>query len=62
MRERAEAAAKQSQKRRSSDFDVGYAQAYFEVVSHMQNQAEVFDIPLADLCLDDFDPYSLLRR
>ena len=30
--------------------------AYYEVVSAMQNRAEVFEIPLADMCLDDIHP------
>jgi hypothetical protein len=38
-----------------TEFDRGRHQAYYEVLSLMQQQAAAFDLPLADLALDGFD-------
>lgn len=66
LRERAERATGQARsvykKRAVSDrtakdaFVEGYAQAYYEVISHMHNQAESFGIPLAALAFEGLDP------
>jgi hypothetical protein len=34
----------------------GYAHAYSRVISVMIKQADIFGIPLTDLCLEDIDP------
>jgi hypothetical protein len=67
LRERAEEAARESRSIRArraphertveDEFAVGRSQAYNEVISVMQNQAEAFGIPLADLALEDLDVY-----
>jgi hypothetical protein len=41
--------------RPADDFQGGRAFAYYEVLSLMQQQAEVFDLPLAKLALEGFD-------
>jgi hypothetical protein len=66
LRERAEEATRQArsiyEKRAVADrtvedaFAEGLAQAYYEVISLMHNQAETFGIPLKDLALEDLDP------
>ena len=66
LRERAEEAARKARsigakrpvpERTVADaFDKGVAHAYYEVLSVMQNQAEAFEIPLADLALEGLDP------
>jgi len=66
LRERAEEAARDSrsirakrrvEERTASDaFVEGLSQALYEVISLMQHQAEVFEIPLADLALEGLDP------
>ena len=67
LRERAEEAARESRSIRArraphertveGEFTEGRSQAYNEVISLMQNQAEAFGIPLADLALEDLDVY-----
>jgi hypothetical protein len=67
LRERAEEAARESRSIRArraphertveDEFTEGRSQAYNEVISLMQNQAEAFGIPLADLALEDLDVY-----
>ncbi|QDT00190.1 hypothetical protein [Adhaeretor mobilis] len=37
-------------------FDLGYLAAYYEIVSLMQAQAEVFGIPLQEIALWDINP------
>ena len=37
-------------------FADGCLMGFYQVVSLMQHQAEVFGIPLSELCLDDIDP------
>ncbi len=44
-----------------SDFAQGRRLAYYEVLDHLKNQAEVFELPLEAICLD-FDPTSILNR
>jgi len=39
-------------------FTNGAEAAFREVLSIMQNQAETFGIPLAEICLDGFQPLS----
>jgi hypothetical protein len=39
-----------------SDFATGYMAGFHRIVSLMQQQAEAFDIPLADIALDAIDP------
>jgi hypothetical protein len=39
----------------TKDFEAGRAFAYYEVLSLMQQQAEVFELPLAKLALDGLD-------
>ena len=41
---------------KNTDYDKGRLMAYCEVLSLMQHQADVFDIPLEDLRLENFDP------
>jgi hypothetical protein len=67
LRERAEEAVRESRSIRArraphertvkDEFTEGRSQAYNEVTSLMQNQAEAFGIPLADLALEDLDDY-----
>ena len=68
LRERAEEAARESRSIRArraphertvegDEFTEGRSQAYNEVISVMQNQAEAFGIPLVDLALEDLDVY-----
>jgi hypothetical protein len=67
LRERAEEAARESRsihakraphERTVEDaFTVGRSQAYNEVIEVMQNQAEAFGIPPADLALEGLDVY-----
>jgi len=42
-------------------FKAGYLSAYHDVISLLQSQARVFDIPLEDLKLDDIDPDTELQ-
>jgi hypothetical protein len=66
LRERAEEATRKARsiragrpvpERTDADaFDEGVAHAYYEVLSLMHNQAEAFQIPLADLALEGLDP------
>ncbi len=44
-----------SEKSKSELFNDGYACAMKRVISLMQQQAEGFQIPLSDLCLEDID-------
>ena len=39
----------------ADEFDKGRAMAYYEVLSLMQQQADAFGLPLAELGLGDFD-------
>lgn len=39
-----------------SDYDTGYEMALYELVSLMQNQAEVFEIDLSEINLSGIDP------
>lgn len=44
-------------------FEEGRRMAYIEVLSLMQQQADVFGIPVDELCLDGLDPeHDLLRN
>lgn len=52
----AEAQRKSKTTERSSEFDAGRAQAYIEVLSLMQNQAEAFQLSRDELLLAGFDP------
>jgi hypothetical protein len=58
VREAAEEAKKQvnSATEDELEFRQGRLMAYYEVVSHMQQQAVAFDLPLTDLHLDGIDP------
>lgn len=48
--------SKQAATEKQSDFSIGYMAGFHRVVSLMQQQANAFEIPLADLALDGFDP------
>jgi hypothetical protein len=48
--------SKRASTEKQSDFSIGYMAGFYRVVSLMQQQAEVFEIPLIDLALDGFDP------
>jgi len=41
------------------ELEAGRSQAYLEVISHIQNEAEGFGLDLKELHLDSFDPYAL---
>lgn len=56
IRERAVEAAEKSRRDRSDRYAQGRAMALYEVVSLMQDQAEVFDLDLAELSLDGINP------
>ena len=66
LRERAQAATSEARSRRAKrpgnkrtfedTFADGRAAAYYEVLSHMHNQAGIFEIPLSDLALEGLDP------
>jgi hypothetical protein len=43
-------------KRQESDFNAGRAVAYYEVLSMLRGQAEVFGLTLDEISLGDFDP------
>ena len=62
LRDEAFSAAEESRKAPVSDsFDAGRAMAYVEVLDRIKNQAIAFQIPLAELDLEDFEPHSLLK-
>ncbi|MES2888197.1 MAG: hypothetical protein V4739_09290 [Pseudomonadota bacterium] len=52
--------SKQVAAKTNSDFSIGYMAGFHRIVSLMQQQAKVFDIPLADIALDGIDPDSEL--
>ncbi len=55
LREKAATLAHQNKSASSSPFDEGREFAFREVLSTLQNQAEVFGIELETICLDGFD-------
>ena len=55
LKERAREARKQHDSGRT-DFESGRLIAYYEVLSTMRNQADVFDLSAEDLNLHDIDP------
>ena len=57
IRERAAQAMKENQSKPSA-LNEGRELAFREVLSVMQNQADVFQIPREAVCLDGFDPLS----
>lgn len=48
--------AKESKETPSEAFHTGKSEAYYEVLSHIVNQAKAFGLPLKDLHLQGFDP------
>jgi hypothetical protein len=48
--------AKARQRETGTDFATGYMSGFHRVISLMQQQAEAFGIPLADIGLDGIDP------
>jgi len=58
LREAAERTVKEVASARgdSKIFEEGRQMGYIEVLSTMQNQADSFEIPLSQLCLDGLDP------
>jgi hypothetical protein len=48
--------SKEAATEKQSDFAIGYRAGFHRVVSLMQQQADAFGIPLADIALDGFDP------
>jgi hypothetical protein len=56
LREDAEEAVLEARRPDATEFDQGRRMAYYSVISLMQDQARTFDLPLADLAFEDFEP------
>ena len=64
LREAGEEAADEyaSARAKDRDFKAGWLCAYIEVLSLVQDKAELFDIPLIEMCLDNLAPDTDLIR
>ena len=52
--------AKKEYLKNKSDFNSGIVMGYVGILLLLKNQAEVFEIPLKELVLDNFDPEASL--